>query len=308
VPSGRAPRRHSCCRQAHRRRPAAATRDNSPATSALTRLRNCGCREHAAATTSFWRRLEISSASGPEFRCSWCSRTDQIEADLVESVLQPDWSRYSATAAAARATLTHGFGFKPFATVPGEQALRQSRSVEVWCRRIAASRRPPWPMSCLRASTGSACPPRCPWLNSSPSRTRTGLDLLSSRDPAAALGLRERARRPARAEHAVNTGSRCSWATAISKARQRGRAANYLASPPLVVAYAPCRHMNVDVARGPLGTDSKERRSICATSGRPAARSRRSFRKTINKNVFREKICRRVQARRTGARFRSRAA
>jgi aconitase A len=56
------------------------------------------------------------------------------------------------------------------------------------------------------------------------------------------------------------------------KPRERGRAANYLASPPLVVAYAR-PGMNVDVARAPLGTDGRERRSTCATSGRPAARS-----------------------------------
>src|SRR4051812_35120346 len=65
--------------------------------------------------------------------------------------------------------------------------------------------------------------------------------------------------------------------------------ANYLASPPLVVAYALAGNMNVDLVRTPLGTDDKGKkvylRDIWPTSREIAA----VIRKTINKNLFAKK-------------------
>jgi len=65
--------------------------------------------------------------------------------------------------------------------------------------------------------------------------------------------------------------------------------ANYLASPPLVVAYALAGNMNVDVARTPIGTDTKGKkvylRDIWPTSREIA----NVIRKTVNKNVFARK-------------------
>ena len=65
--------------------------------------------------------------------------------------------------------------------------------------------------------------------------------------------------------------------------------ANYLASPPLVVAYALAGNMNVDVARAPIGTDQKGKkvylRDIWPTSREIAA----VIRKSINKGVFARK-------------------
>ena len=51
--------------------------------------------------------------------------------------------------------------------------------------------------------------------------------------------------------------------------------ANYLASPPLVVAYALAGRMQVDLTTEPLGTDRQGSRSTSRTSGQPSARSRR---------------------------------
>jgi aconitate hydratase len=65
--------------------------------------------------------------------------------------------------------------------------------------------------------------------------------------------------------------------------------ANYLASPPLVVAYALAGSMLVDVARAPLGTDKNGRkvylRDIWPTSREIAA----VMRKSINKQMFTRK-------------------
>jgi len=65
--------------------------------------------------------------------------------------------------------------------------------------------------------------------------------------------------------------------------------ANYLASPPLVVAYALAGSMNVDIARAPLGTDQNGKkvylRDIWPTSKEIAA----VIRKTISKNMFAKK-------------------
>jgi aconitate hydratase len=65
--------------------------------------------------------------------------------------------------------------------------------------------------------------------------------------------------------------------------------ANYLASPPLVVAYAIAGSMQIDVAKTPLGTDQKGRkvylRDIWPTSKEIAT----VIRKSINKQMFTKK-------------------
>ena len=65
--------------------------------------------------------------------------------------------------------------------------------------------------------------------------------------------------------------------------------ANYLASPPLVVAYAIAGSMQIDIAKTPLGTDQKGRkvylRDIWPTSKEIAA----VIRKSINKQMFTKK-------------------
>src|SRR5947209_3963369 len=65
--------------------------------------------------------------------------------------------------------------------------------------------------------------------------------------------------------------------------------ANYLASPPLVVAYALAGNMNVDLARSPIGVDQNGKkvylREIWPTSREIAA----VIRKSINKGVFARK-------------------
>jgi aconitate hydratase len=65
--------------------------------------------------------------------------------------------------------------------------------------------------------------------------------------------------------------------------------ANYLASPPLVVAYAIAGSMQIDIAKQPLGTDQKGRkvylRDIWPTSHEIAA----IIKKSINKQMFTRK-------------------
>ncbi len=52
---------------------------------------------------------------------------------------------------------------------------------------------------------------------------------------------------------------------------------NYLASPPLVVAYALAGTMDIDLNADPIGHDAERHApSTCATSGRPTPRSPRS--------------------------------
>src|SRR6202022_3602717 len=62
--------------------------------------------------------------------------------------------------------------------------------------------------------------------------------------------------------------------------------ANYLASPPLVVAYALAGSMQVDVAKAPLGTD-KDGKKVYLRDIWPTGKEIASvIRKTINKNMF----------------------
>ena len=85
--------------------------------------------------------------------------------------------------------------------------------------------------------------------------------------------------------------------------------ANYLASPPLVVAYALAGSMNVDMAKEPLGTDQKGKKvflkDIWPTEH---ARSARFDPQERHQADVRQEIRRRVQGRHaTGARSASRA-
>jgi aconitate hydratase len=65
--------------------------------------------------------------------------------------------------------------------------------------------------------------------------------------------------------------------------------ANYLASPPLVVAFAIAGSMQVDIARAPLGTDQKGRK-VYLRDIWPSSREIDSFvRKSINKQMFTRK-------------------
>jgi aconitate hydratase len=66
---------------------------------------------------------------------------------------------------------------------------------------------------------------------------------------------------------------RASRATAISKGRVSPDVrANYLASPPLVVAYALKGTVTEDMVKAPIGHDKRARRFTSATSGRPTRR------------------------------------
>jgi aconitate hydratase len=65
--------------------------------------------------------------------------------------------------------------------------------------------------------------------------------------------------------------------------------ANYLASPPLVVAYAIAGSMQVDIAKAPLGTDQKGRK-VYLRDIWPSSRGIASvIRKSINKQMFTRK-------------------
>src|SRR6202012_1938307 len=65
--------------------------------------------------------------------------------------------------------------------------------------------------------------------------------------------------------------------------------ANYLASPPLVVAYAIAGSMQLDLAKAPLGVDAKGRK-VCRPDMWPTSREIDAFvRKNINKKMFTRK-------------------
>ena len=78
--------------------------------------------------------------------------------------------------------------------------------------------------------------------------------------------------------------------------------ANYLASPPLVVAYAIAGSMQVDIAKAPLGTDQKGRK-VYLRDIWPSSREIESFvRKNINKRCSRANTATSSKATRIGAR------
>ena len=63
---------------------------------------------------------------------------------------------------------------------------------------------------------------------------------------------------------------------------------NYLASPPLVVAYALAGTMDIDLVNEPLGQDERGRTSTCATSGLTRGRSRGRSRRPSQSDMFRK--------------------
>ena len=66
--------------------------------------------------------------------------------------------------------------------------------------------------------------------------------------------------------------------------------ANYLASPPLVVAYAIAGSMQIDLAKAPLGTDQKGRKRLSQGHlADRAARSRPSSARTSTRQMFTRK-------------------
>jgi aconitate hydratase len=65
--------------------------------------------------------------------------------------------------------------------------------------------------------------------------------------------------------------------------------ANYLASPPLVVAYAIAGSMNVDVARGALGVDKKGKKVFLKDIWPTSREINSVIRKCITKDVFKRK-------------------
>src|ERR1700689_4020714 len=65
--------------------------------------------------------------------------------------------------------------------------------------------------------------------------------------------------------------------------------ANYLASPPLVVAYAIAGSMNVDVAKDPLGTDQKGRKVYLRDLWPSSREIATVMNKSINKQMFTRK-------------------
>jgi hypothetical protein len=81
----------------------------------------------------------------------------------------------------------------------------------------------------------------------------------------------------------------CFQATAILKAGSTRMRANYLASPPLVVAYALAGTVDIDLvqrADRPAGTES---RFICRISGLPGRRSSRRRSSAVKPEMFVEK-------------------
>ena len=65
--------------------------------------------------------------------------------------------------------------------------------------------------------------------------------------------------------------------------------ANYLASPPLVVAYALAGSMQIDVAKAPLGTDQKGRKVYLKDIWPTSREIADVMRKYINKQIFAKK-------------------
>ena len=99
---------------------------------------------------------------------------------------------------------------------------------------------------------------------------------------------------PAEISKAINDNDLVAAAVLSGNRNFEGRVnadvrANYLASPPLVVAYALAGSMQIDVAKAPLGTDQKGRkvylRDIWPTSREIAD----VIRKNINKQMFTRK-------------------
>ena len=74
---------------------------------------------------------------------------------------------------------------------------------------------------------------------------------------------------------------------------------NYLASPPLVVAYALAGSMDIDITRDSLGNDTgRQSRCTCTTSGRRQAEINEVIASAINQEMFTRRLRRRLRRRR----------
>src|SRR6202142_1054662 len=99
---------------------------------------------------------------------------------------------------------------------------------------------------------------------------------------------------PPEISKAINDGDLVAAAVLSGNRNFEGRVnadvrANYLASPPLVVAYAIAGSMQIDIAKTPLGTDQKGRK-VYLRDIWPASREvNELIRKNINKRMFTRK-------------------
>ncbi len=73
--------------------------------------------------------------------------------------------------------------------------------------------------------------------------------------------------------------------------------ANYLASPPLVVAYAIAGTMNFDFAKMPLGVDKAGKKVFLKDIWPSSKEIASTIKKAITKQMYIRKVCRRVQGR-----------
>ncbi len=99
---------------------------------------------------------------------------------------------------------------------------------------------------------------------------------------------------PEEISEAVNTNDLVAAAVLSGNRNFEGRVnadvrANYLASPPLVVAYAIAGSMQIDVAKQPLGTDQKGRKVYLRDIWPTTREIADVMRKNINKSIFARK-------------------
>ena len=79
---------------------------------------------------------------------------------------------------------------------------------------------------------------------------------------------------------------------------------NYLASPPLVIAYALAGTMDFDFEHDPLGRDEAGNPVFLGTSGRRRTRSQKTIDSSIDRKMFDQGLRRRLRRRRAlGARW-----
>ena len=117
--------------------------------------------------------------------------------------------------------------------------------------------------------------------------------------PASAIPARCPSRSPRRSTRATSSSPRCCRATATSRAASiRRRRANYLASPPLVVAYALAGSMKIDLTKDPLGT-GKDGKPVYLKDIWPTQRGdRRRWSQARHAEMFQQALRRRLQGRR----------
>ena len=108
---------------------------------------------------------------------------------------------------------------------------------------------------------------------------------------------------PPEISKAINDGDLVAAAVLSGNRNFEGRVnadvrANYLASPPLVVAYAIAGSMNVDMAKEPLGTDQKGKKVFLKDIWPSNKEIGEIVAQEHHQADVRQEICRRVQGRR----------